>query len=55
MLDDQSGKFQDGTLCRPRGTRLPFSLRPPLKRWAFLFRARGARVVLVKQWLGARG
>src|ERR1039457_7296020 len=26
----------------------------PVKPWAIIFRARGARVPLVKQWLGAR-
>src|ERR1035438_6707398 len=37
------GKFQERILCRPRGTPLSFPFHPPLKRWAIIFRARGAR------------
>jgi hypothetical protein len=40
------GQIPRQMLCRPRGTRVPFLLHPPLKRWAILFRARGAGVPL---------
>src|SRR5664279_3202092 len=41
------GKFQDRILCRPRGDSNSFPTHPPLKRWAIIFRARGARIVPV--------